>query len=150
MPTGDGKPCRRSPKEDDEIVSSTENGTNCKSLRDEEDSNISVPTSDPDDKSNDSSLQNEAPLKDELNSFRHPSGNGRHHEEDSKDGLVPSSEENSRNNLFLGEDNSNLSNSNLSSGGDLTPSAGELNENSLSADRPIAENEPVLKKIRAE
>jgi len=149
MPTGDGKPCRLSKKE--EIVSSTENGTNCKSLHDE-DSNISVPTSDPDEKSNDSSLQNEAPLKDELDSFRHPSGNGRHHEEnsDSKDGLVPSSEENSRNNLFLGEENSNLSNSNLSSGGDLTTSGGELNDNSLSADRPIAENEPALKKIRAE
>ncbi|KAI1301868.1 hypothetical protein HDE_03196 [Halotydeus destructor] len=152
MPGPDGKTVKRESKEE-ELVSSTDNATDGKGLHDE-DSNISVPASNASeqhDKSNDSSLQNDVSCKDESNDFRHPAGNGRHNgeESDSKDGVVPSSEENS-NNLVLGED-SNLSN--LSSGGDdvTTTSVGENNTSeSLIAERPVVDGEPALKKIRAE
>lgn len=160
MPGPDGSPKRRKLKEDTDVVSSTvEPETNGKSLHDD-DSNISAAASVPslpdgDEKSNDSSLQNE-PARDESNDFRHPAGNGNHHDEsDSKDGIVPSSEENSRNHLFLAtEDNSNLSNSNLSSADDVTTTSGGDNNTNDSTKGPLLLNlevhEPALKKLRAE
>ncbi|RWS10509.1 uncharacterized protein B4U79_14800 [Dinothrombium tinctorium] len=96
-----------------------------------EDSNVSVATSEADDKSNDSSFQENSK---DGKEFRHP-GNGATVE----DTLGLSSEENSRN--VVSEDNEN-SNSNLSV--DYTTSGGETNTNDSTVD------EPSRKKIRAE
>ncbi|RWS31609.1 uncharacterized protein B4U80_04609 [Leptotrombidium deliense] len=100
-----------------------------------DDSNPSVLNSEVDDKSNDSSFQDNS--KDGKDGFRHP-GNGAVAEDSL--GLI-SSEENSRN--VISEDNEN-SNSNLS--GDFVTSGGDTNTN----DSTAAVDEPSRKKIRAE